>query len=94
MTTDPFKPEIVERAVEIQNQIKTLADLEDNSKAVRKDLEQKFRESIHEMATIHPALLSDEAVGPWLEHHLVHTLMWEPDEVWELRETTRNLGVA
>jgi hypothetical protein len=94
MTTDPFKPKIVEKAVEIQNQIKSLSDLESQSKLVKQELEQQFREAIHEMATIYPALLSDEAVGPWLEHHLVHALNWEPDEVWELRETTRNSGAA
>lgn len=78
MTTDPFSPPIVQHAVQLQANIK--------------EAEQRFREAIHEMATVHPELLSDEAVGPWLEVHLVNALAWTKEEVQELREVTQYQG--
>jgi hypothetical protein len=94
VTTDVFKPEIVERAVHLQAHCEQMRAAYELAKAVREHAELEFRQALHEMATLYPSLLSDDAVGPWLELNLKRELGWSPEDIHELREVTANLGVV
>lgn len=94
MTTDPFAPAIVQRAVNIQAYATKCSEAEQFSRELKEKSEQEFREVLDEIATLHPALLSDDSVGPWLSYHLINTLHWTVSEVEELREVASYMGAV
>jgi len=87
MSIEGFDLPTLRRAVDAQAVLKS-APPEDRPQA-----EQAFRDAINDLATHNASLLWDEAVGMWLEFHLVNTLKWEADEVEELRDVSTYLHV-
>lgn len=88
MSVEEFDIPSLRMAVDAQAAVKS-ASPEDRPQA-----EQAFREAINHLATHNGSLLCDEAVGLWLEYHLIHTLKWEAAEIDELRDVSTYLHVV
>lgn len=51
--------------------------------------DQEFRQSIEDLAHHHGRLINDSETGPWLRHHLAHTLGWTIEQITEFEEAFR-----
>lgn len=72
----------------LRHAVDAQAVLKSTSPEDRPQAEQAFRDAINYLATHNASLLWDEAVGLWLEFHLINTLKWEATEIEELRDVS------